>query len=187
MNPQQLVENAKKEFDKAFAHFQEECKKLRTGRAHPSMVEGVMAEAYGVMTPLIQLATITTPEPMQLQISPFDPSNVAKIADAIRNAQDLGFNPTDDGRVVRIQIPALTTERRTAVVKQLGEKKEDCFVSMRQARHEVMDKLKKLKADKEISEDDLSRNEKLTDEAMNKAKAEVDAFAKGKEAEIMTV
>ena len=79
------------------------------------MVEGIMAEAYGVPTPLIQLATITTPEPMQLQISPFDPSNVTKIADAIRNAQDLGFNPTDDGRVVRIQIPALTTERRAAV------------------------------------------------------------------------
>jgi len=187
MNPSQLVDNVKKEFEKAFEHFQEECKKLRTGRAHPSMIESVMAEAYGVMTPLIQLATITTPEPMQLQISPFDPSNVAKIADAIRNAHDLGFNPTDDGRVVRIQIPALTTERRSSVVKQLNEKKEDCFVSMRQARHDVMDKLKKLKQDKEISEDDLSRNEKLTDEAMNKSKVEIEAFAKSKEAEIMTV
>jgi ribosome recycling factor len=187
MTPNQLVDNAKKEFEKAFAHFQEECKKLRTGRAHPSMVEGVMAEAYGVPTPLIQLATITTPEPMQLQIAPFDPSNVSKIADAIRNAHDLGFNPTDDGRVVRIQIPALTTERRQQVVKQLGEKKEDCFVSMRQARHDVMDKLKKLKSDKEISEDEQSRGEKMTDEAMNKTKLEVEAFAKAKEAEIMTV
>ncbi len=125
MTPNQLVENAKKEFEKAFNHFQEECKKLRTGRAHPSMVEGVMATAYGVPTPLVQLATITTPEPMQIQISPFDPSNVSKIAEAIRNAQDLGFNPTDDGRVVRIQIPALTTERRQQVVKQLNEKKEE--------------------------------------------------------------
>ena len=187
MTPNQLVENAKKEFDKAFNHFQEECKKLRTGRAHPSMVEGVMAEAYGVPTPLIQLATITTPEPMQLQISPFDPSNVQKIAEAIRNAQELGFNPTDDGRVVRIQIPALTTERRQQVVKQLGEKKEDCFVSMRQARHDVMDKLKKLKQDKEISEDDQNRGEKQTDEVMNKVKIEVEAFAKAKEAEVMTV
>jgi len=187
MTPNQLVENAKKDFDKAFDFFKDECKKLRTGRAHPSMVEGVMAIAYGVPTPLVQLATITTPEPMQIQISPFDPSNVSKIAEAIRNAQDLGFNPTDDGRVVRIQIPALTTERRQQVVKQLNEKKEDCFVSMRQARHDVMDKLKKLKAEKEISEDEQSRGEKMTDEAMNKVKTDVEVFAKSKEAEILTV
>jgi ribosome recycling factor len=187
MTPNQLVENTRKEFDKAYNHFQEECKKLRTGRAHPSMVESLMVEAYGVPTPLVQLATVTTPEPMQLQISPFDPSNVHKIAEAIRNAQELGFNPTDDGRVVRIQIPALTTERRQQVVKQLSEKKEDCFVSMRQARHEAMDKIKKLKSDKEIGEDEQSRNEKLIDDAMNKSKTDVEAFAKAKEAEIMTV
>jgi ribosome recycling factor len=187
MTPNQIVESAKKDFDKAFTHFQEECKKLRTGRAHPSMVEGVMAVAYGVPTPLIQLATITTPEPMQIQISPFDPSNVQKIAEAIRNAQELGFNPTDDGRVVRIQIPALTTERRTAVVKQLSEKKEDCYVSCRQARHEAMDSLKKLKTDKAIGEDGQSRAEKAIDEQMNKSKTEVETFAKAKETEIMTV
>ena len=187
MTPNQIVENAKKDFDKAYAHFQDECKKLRTGRAHPSMVEGVMALAYGVPTPLIQLATITTPEAQQIQISPFDPSNVSKIAEAIRNDQNLGFNPSDDGRVVRITIPALTTERRQQIVKQLGEKKEDCYVSMRQARHDGMDKLKKLKTDKEISEDEQNRAEKLIDEQMNRVKAEVESHAKGKEVEIMTV
>ncbi len=187
MTQNQIVENAKKDFDKAYAHFQDECKKLRTGRAHPSMVEGVMALAYGVPTPLIQLATITTPEAQQIQISPFDPSNVAKIAEAIRNDQNLGFNPSDDGRVVRITIPALTTERRQQIVKQLGEKKEDCYVSMRQARHDGMDKLKKLKTDKEIGEDEQNRAEKLIDEQMNKVKADVESHAKGKEVEIMTV
>lgn len=187
MTPNQIVENAKKDFDKAYAHFQDECKKLRTGRAHPSMVEGVMALAYGVPTPLNQLATITTPEAQQIQISPFDPSNVAKIAEAIRNDQNLGFNPSDDGRVVRITIPALTTERRQQIVKQLGEKKEDCYVSMRQARHDGMDKLKKLKTDKEIGEDEQNRAEKLIDEQMNKVKADVESHAKGKEVEIMTV
>ena len=187
MTPNQIVDAAKKEFDKAFTHFQEECKRLRTGRAHPSMVEALMVMAYGVPTPLIQLATISTPEPMQIQISPFDPSNVAKITEAIRNAQDLGFNPTDDGRVVRITIPALTTERRSQIVKQLSEKKEDCYVSMRQARHDGMDALKKLKSDKTISEDEQSRAEKQIDEQMAKTKADVESHAKAKETEILTV
>lgn len=187
MTPNQIVESAKKDFEKAVTHFQDECKKLRTGRAHPSMVEDVRAMAYGVPTPLIQLATITTPEAQLIQITPFDPSNLQAIAEAIRNDHNLGFNPTDDGRVVRISVPALTTERRQQIVKQLGEKKEECFVSMRQARHEGMDKLKKLKQDKEISDDEQSRNEKLIDEAMNKTKTEVEAVAKTKESEIMTV
>lgn len=187
MTPNQLVDQFKGESDKAFAHFKDEAMKLRTGRAHPSMVEAVMAVAYGVPTPLIQLATITTPEPQQIQISPFDPSNVKSIADAIRNEQSLGFNPSDDGRVIRITIPALTTERRVSIVKQLGEKKEDCFVSQRQARHDAMDKLKKLKNDKTISEDDQSRSEKQIDELMNKFKVDVETFAKAKEQETMTV
>ena len=187
MSPQAVVENSKKDFEKAYMHFQEECKKLRTGRAHPSMVEGVVAMAYGTPMPLIQLATVTTPEAQMIQITPFDPSNLQAIAEAIRNDQSLGFNPTDDGRVIRVPVPALTTERRAAIVKQLNEKKEDCYVSMRQARHDGMDKLKKMKQDKEIGEDDQVRNEKLIDEAMNKIKADVETHAKAKEAEIMTV
>ncbi len=187
MTPNQLIDIAGKDFQKALEHFQDEAKKLRTGRAHPSMVEGVLAVAYGVPTPLIQLATITTPEPQQIQISPFDPSNVKSIADAIRNEQSLGFNPTDDGRVVRINIPALTTERRQQIVKQLSEKKEECYVTMRQARHEALDKVKKLKTDKEIGEDDATRAEKSIDEAMNKIKLDVESHAKAKEAEILTV
>ena len=187
MTPQAVVDNSKKDFEKAFMHFQEECKKLRTGRAHPSMVEGVVAMAYGTPMPLIQLASVTTPEAQTIQISPFDPGNLQSIADAIRNDQSLGFNPTDDGRVIRIPVPALTTERRQQIVKQLNEKKEECYVSMRQARHDGMDKLKKIKQDKEIGEDDQIRNEKLIDEAMNKYKTDVEAHAKTKESEIMTV
>lgn len=187
MTPSQIIETIKKDSEKALAYFQDECKKLRTGRAHPSMVEGVSVVAYGVPTPLVQLATITTPEAQLIQISPFDPSNVQVIGDTIRNDQSLGFNPTDDGRVVRIPVPPLTTERRQLIVKQLGEKKEECYVSMRQARHEGMDKLKKLKNDKAIGEDEQSRSEKMIDEIMNKLKVEVEAYAKSKEAEILTV
>ena len=187
MTPQAVVEQVKKDSDRAFAHFQDECKKLRTGRAHPSMVEGLSVVCYGQPMPLIQLATITTPEAQTIQISPFDPSNLQAIADAIRSDQSLGFNPTDDGRVIRIPVPALTTERRAQIVKQLGEKKEECFVSMRTSRHDGMDRLKKLKNDKQIGEDEQARNEKLIDEAMNKVKADVEAHAKAKEAEIMAI
>jgi ribosome recycling factor len=187
MSPSTVVDSTKREFEKSYGHFQDEAKKLRTGRAHPSMVEDVRAVAYGAPMPLVQLATVTTPEAQLIQIAPFDPSNLQAIAEAIRNDQSLGFNPTDDGRVIRIPIPALTTERRAQIVKQLNEKKEECFVSMRQARHEGLDKLKKMKQDKEIGEDEQARHEKLIDEVMNKIKAEVEAHAKAKEAEIMTV
>ncbi|MCA9347389.1 ribosome recycling factor [Candidatus Saccharibacteria bacterium] len=187
MTPQSIFENAKKEFEKAEVHFRDECKKLRTGRAHPSMIEDIKISAYGVPTPLAHLATVTTPEAQLIQVSPFDPNNLQAISDAIRNDQALGFNPTDDGRVVRIPVPPLTTERRQQVVKQLGEKKEECFVTMRQARHDAMDKLKKLKSDKEIGEDEQQRAEKQVDDEMNRVKSSVEATAKSKEAEIMTV
>jgi ribosome recycling factor len=187
MSPENVVSQVKAELTKATERFQEESKKLRTGRAHPSMVEQVVAEVYGAKMPLIQLATITTPEAQLIQISPFDPGNLQAIADAIRYDQSLGFNPTDDGRVIRIQIPPLTTERRQQIVKQLGEKKEECFVAMRQARHEALDALKKMKQDKTLSEDDQARYEKAVDEAMNKSKVDVETLAKNKEAEIMKV
>jgi ribosome recycling factor len=91
----------KQELDHALSHFTDELKKLRTGRAHPSMIEGLMPEAYGVRTPLIQMATVTAPEAQLLQISPFDPSNLQAIVKAIRDDQALGLNPVDDGRIIR--------------------------------------------------------------------------------------
>lgn len=187
MDPQAVIAQTKEKFSLQVAHFQDEAKKLRTGRAHPSMVESVMVTAYGASMPLLQLATITTPEPQLIQISPFDPSNLKAIADTIRNDQSLGFNPTDDGRVIRIPIPALTTERRQQIVKQLNEKMEESYVALRQMRHESLDVLKKLKNDKVISEDDHSRYEKQVDEIMNTTKKEIEQLAKNKEQEIMTV
>src|SRR5690554_2159956 len=96
----------------AIAHFEDELKKVRTGRAHPDMLSGITVEVYGTNLPLNQAANITAPEPQQLLITPFDPSNVQAITTAIRNDQSLGFNPTDDGRVVRVPVPPLTEERR---------------------------------------------------------------------------
>src|SRR5687768_17549033 len=106
MNPDQIVNQAKAKFQQAVLHLQEELKKVRTGRAHPSMLDGVMVEAYGVQMPLIQVGTVTAPEAQLIQITPFDPNNIQAIASAIRDNPSLGLNPSDDGRVVRIPIPA---------------------------------------------------------------------------------
>lgn len=171
----------------AIEHFKEDIKKVRTGRAHASMLDGVTVMAYGTPMPLNQVANVTAPEAQLLQVTPFDPSNIQAIAGAIRDNPTLGLNPSDDGRVVRVPIPALTEERRREYTKVLGGKVEDCMVRLRAVRHDAMDAISKAKKDKEIGEDDAKRQEKQIEDAMAKAKAEVDMLAKAKEAEIMTV
>ena len=171
----------------AVAHFEEESKKIRTGRANAAMLDGVMVEAYGTKMPLIQTATITVPEPQLLQITPFDPTNLQAIVKAIRDDQGLGFNPSDDGRVVRVPVPALTTERRQQIVKQLGEKVEDCRIALRNVRHDALKDAKAKKDAKELSEDEVKRIEKGLDDAMRAAQAHLDTLAKAKEQEILTV
>lgn len=168
-------------------HFQDELKKVRTGRASASMLDGVMVTAYGTPMPLNQVANVTAPEAQLIQITPFDPNNLQAIASAIRDNQSLGLNPMDDGRVVRVPIPPLTEERRREYVKVVGGKAEDCMVSLRNIRHEAMDAIDKLKKDKAVGEDDAKRLEKQIEDAMNKAKADVETASKAKEQEIMTL
>lgn len=187
MNPNQVVNEAKQKFQAAVTHLQEELKKVRTGRAHPSMLDGITVQAYGTPMPLIQVATVTVPEPQQLQITPFDPTNLQPIASAIRENQSLGLNPMDDGRVVRVPIPPLTEERRREYVKVVGGKLEDSMIAMRNIRHDALSTISQAKKDKDISEDDAKRLEKQVDEEMNKAKTEAESAAKAKEQEIMTV
>src|SRR5690606_22255962 len=115
MNDKEVTTELQDKLNAVADHFVSELTKLRTGRAHPSMVEDELVEAYGVQSPLKTLATITTPEPQLIQISPFDPSTMQGIAQSIRNNQSLGLNPVDDGRVIRLQIPPLTTERRQQI------------------------------------------------------------------------
>lgn len=187
MSPQQLVEQAKTKFQQAVGHFQDELKKVRTGRAHPSMLDGIMVEAYGTPMPLIQVASVTTPEGQLLQITPFDPSNLQAISAAIRDNPSLGLNPADDGRVVRVPIPPLTEERRREYVKILSGKTEDAMVSLRNARHETIREIDQAKKDKDIGDDEAFRLGKQIDEAMNQAKTDIEAAASAKEAEIMKV
>lgn len=187
MTPDQLVNQAKSKFSNAVAHFQEELKKVRTGRAHAGMLDGVMVTAYGVATPLNQVAAVSAPESQLLQISPFDPSNIQAITSAIRDNPSLGMNPMDDGRVVRVPIPPLNEERRREYVKVVSGKVEDTLVQLRNARHDALKEIDQAKKDKDISEDDAKRLEKQVDEAMNYAKNEIEIAQKAKEQEIMTV
>ncbi len=187
MNPGQVVADAEAKFKKAFEHFEEELKKIRTGRAHPSMLDGIMVVAYGTPMPLIQVGTVTAPEGQLLQITPFDPSNLQAIASAIRDNPSLGLNPSDDGRVVRVPIPPLTEERRREIAKTLSGKAEECNISLRGIRHDALDAINKAKSDKTIGEDEAKRLSAQIEDLMNKQKGTVEAASKAKEAEIMKV
>ncbi len=187
MDSNKIVDDVKSKIASAVEHLQNELKKLRTGRAQPSMLDGVMIEAYGTQMPLNQAATIIAPESQLLQITPFDPNNLRAIATAIRSNQTLGLNPTDDGRVVRVPIPPLTEERRRDLAKQIGEKVEDCMISMRNARHDALKAADAAKKDKSMSEDDVKRVEKQIDDQMSQQKQAIDKIAKDKEQELMTV
>lgn len=174
-------------FELAVAHFEEELKKVRTGRAHASMLDSIQVEAYGSMMPLNQVANVTAPEPQMLLISPFDPSQVQVIAAAIRADQGLGFNPSDDGRVVRVPVPPLTEERRKLLVKQTGEKVEEARIALRNIRQDAHKEIKRLKDAKELPEDDAKRAEKTIDEAVATQNATIDTIFKAKEKDILTL
>lgn len=168
-------------------HFQAELAKVRTGRAHPGMLDGIKVEAYGAEMPLNQVANVTAPEAQLLQITPFDPSNIQQIASAIRNDQSLGLNPSDDGRVVRVPVPPLTEERRRQLVKQAAEKLEEARIALRNVRQDGLKEAKRKKEDKELSEDDLKLVEKEIDRLMSESQAKLEELFKAKEKDILTL
>lgn len=177
----------KAKMQSAVNYLQDELKKVRTGRAHPSIIEGVMVEAYGTPMPLNQVANITAPEPQLLQITPFDPTNLAAISAAIRADQSLGLNPSDDGRVIRVPMPPLTEERRRQIVKSLSDTIEEARVALRNIRHDALKDAKARKEAKELSEDDVKRTENQVTEMINDFNKQVDDAYKAKETEIMSV
>lgn len=174
-------------FRAAVAHFEDELKKVRTGRAHPSMLDSIHVEAYGQRMPLNQVANVTAPEAQLLTVTPFDPSNIQAIAAAIRQDQSLGLNPSDDGRVVRVPVPPLTEERRRQIVKQTSEKVEEARIALRNVRQDAQKEAKRLKDAKELSEDDLKRAEKSIDELVATFNGSIDSLFKEKEKEILTI
>lgn len=174
-------------FNAAVAHFEDELKKVRTGRAHPNMLDSIHVEAYGQRVPLNQVANVTAPEAQLLTVTPFDPSTIQAIAAGIRQDQALGLNPSDDGRVIRVPIPPLTEERRKLMVKQTSEKVEEARIALRSIRQDALKEAKRKKDTKEVSEDDLKGIEKSIDASVSTFNAKLDATFKEKEKDILTL
>ena len=159
---------------------------IRTGRASPALVERLDVEYYGNPTPLVQLATISAPEPRMLTIRPFDPASVKDIERAIM-ASDLGLTPSNDGKIIRLNIPALTEERRHELVRVVKSRAEEARVAVRNVRRDVQNDLRDFEREKLISEDELKRGEddlqKLTDRNIE----EINDLSDRKEAEVLEV
>lgn len=181
-----LIKDTKPRMEAAVEDFKRKLANVRTGRATVGILDGVSVDYYGTPTPLSQMASIAVPEPNMLTVQPWDASQLGAIEKAIRNA-DLGFNPANDGKTVRVPIPALNEERRKQLAKQVHEIAEEHRTAIRNVRRDANDKLKKMLKDKAISEDDerngLDEVQKLT----NGFVAKVDDAAKNKETEIMSV
>lgn len=174
----------RKKMESIISRFKDEMKKVRTGRAHPDMVSGVKVEVYGQFMPLNQVANITAADATLLVITPFDPSNIQAITAAIRADQSLGLNPADDGRVIRVPIPALTEERRKEIVKTASSKVEEAKVAIRNVREDAR---KAVKIATEMSEDVKKRAEKEIDELTKEFNDKVETEFKNKTEEIMKI
>jgi ribosome recycling factor len=165
---------------------EEDLSTIRTGRASPALVERMPVEYYGTNTPLIQLASISVPEPRQLLIRPFDPATLKDIDRAILTS-DLGLNPNNDGKVIRLTMPQLTEERRHELVRVVHNRMEETRVKIRNVRRDILRDLREFEDEGLISEDDLKRGEKELQELTDKFNEKVQEIGDRKEKEIMEV
>lgn len=182
----EIKNDTKTRMDKTLETLKNDFGSLRAGRAHTSLLDGIMVEAYGSMTPLAQVGTVSVPDARTLSVSVWDRSLAKAVEKAIMES-DLGLNPSSDGQLIRIPVPPLSEERRKELVKVAGKYAEGAKVAVRNIRRDALDEVKKLKKDNQISEDDEKRFEsevqKLTDEATKKA----DELLSQKEKDIMQV
>ncbi|HTU63833.1 MAG TPA: ribosome recycling factor [Polyangiales bacterium] len=171
---------------KAHESLKRELTKIRTGRAHPSLLESVRVEVYGSQMPLSQLATVAVPEARMLTVKPWDKTQLKVIEKAIVQSP-LGLNPMSDGDILRIPMPPLTEERRKELAKLVKKHGEETKVAIRKARHDAKDLLSSLEKDKQISEDELERAEKKVEELIKDGVAEVDAIVARKDKDLLEV
>ena len=182
----EVLNDANTKLQKSFDALKAQFAGLRTGKASPAMVDQIKVEYYGCPTPIKNLGTISTPEPRQIKITPFDPSVLAEMNKAIL-AANIGVTPQTDGKVLRIVVPELNEERRKEIVKVAKTQAEAQKVAMRNVRRDANDAAKKLEKDKKISEDDLKTLLDKIQKATDAAIAKIDAELKSKESEVMSV
>ena len=182
----QTLDAAKKGMDKCIEDMRQNLATIRTGRASVSILDHIQANYYGTPTPLNQMASLSTPDPALIVIQPWDPSTIAAIEKAILTS-DLGLNPTNDGKVIRLPVPPLTQDRRKQLAKSVGHIGEHHRVAVRQVRHDANDQLKTYLKDKKISEDDEKDALKKVQDLTNATIEKIDELQKKKEAEILEI
>lgn len=183
---QQLLKSTEEKMGKTIAALERDYKSIRAGRANASVLDRITVDYYGVPTPVQQMAAVSVPEARTLIIQPWDASTLKEIEKAILMS-DIGINPQNDGRVIRLGFPPLTEERRKEIVKDVRKKGEDSKVALRNQRRDALDKLKTLKKANEITEDDESNGEKKIQNITDRFCKEVDELAAVKEKEIMEI
>jgi ribosome recycling factor len=181
-----VIKNMSAHMDKTIDALRKEYQKVRTGRASTSLLDEIRVDYYGTLTPINQLATLSVPEPRTITLQPWEAKVIPVIEKAILNA-NLGLTPSNDGRVIRLNLPPLTEERRKDIVKQLKKMAEDAKVAARNIRRDSNDELKKLEKDKKITEDDLKRAEKEVQDVTNAHVAKIDEILAHKEKEVLEV
>ena len=186
MSADNVIKETKPKMEAVIEDFKRKLANVRTGRANIGILDGVMVDYYGVPTPLSQVASVNVPEAQLLTVQPWDASQIGAVEKAI-NMANLGLNPSNDGKIIRLQIPALTEERRREMAKQISDIAEEHRIAVRNVRHSSNDSLKRMLKNKEISEDNerdgLDEVQKLTNTFIGK----IDELAKNKEQEIMKV
>ncbi|MBI9036231.1 MAG: ribosome recycling factor [Bacteroidales bacterium] len=179
------LEEAKESMQKAIVHLEKELLKVRAGKANPEMLNGVMVDYYGSMTPISQVANINTPDPRQIAVQPWEKNMLPAIEKAIM-AANLGFNPQNNGELIRITVPPLTEERRRDLVKMAKAEAENAKVGVRSARKQAMDMTKMLK-EEGVSEDEIKTLESKIQDETNIYNRKVDEIYDAKEIDIMTI
>ena len=185
-NTREAMASAKTRMEKAVDDFRKDLATLRTGRANSSLLDSVRVDYHGTPMPVNQLGTVTTPDATMIVIAPWDPSAVPLIDKAIRTS-DLGLNPTNDGKVVRVPIPALTEDRRKDIVKQLHKVLENHRTAVRNVRRDLKEAIEKLEKDKKISEDEKKRGLDELEKLSQAETQKIEGLSAAKEKEIMTI
>lgn len=181
-----LIKNTEERMQKTVNALDKEYKSIRAGRANVSVLDKIQVDYYGVPTPIQQMAAVSVPEARTLLIQPWDASIVKEIEKAILTS-DIGINPQNDGKIIRLNFPPLTEERRKEIVKDVRKKAEDSKVAARNIRRDALEKLKNLKKNNEITEDDEQNGEKKIQNITDKYCKEIDELASAKEKEIMEI
>ena len=181
-----VIDNMLEKMNKSVAVYRKELSSMRAGRANPQLLDRITVDYYGSQVPINQVANISIPEPRIIQIAPWEQSMLKVIEKAIQKS-DLGINPSNDGKIIRLLLPELTQERRKELVKQTRKMAEDCKVAIRSIRRDSNDQIKKMKKDNTITEDDQKSAEDKIQKATDKIVKEVDTITAEKEKELMDV